>query len=205
MKNWKTTLIVILSAAAMSACATTQSASVPDQPKAVKSETLSSQELVKRGDILASNGMYLRAEQYYGAALKQGYPKAKLIPRLVKVCISGSHYNAALQHALPYLNAHPGQWQLRQLVALILIATGEHEKAKNELSHVLRDMPTAAFSHFVLASLLRDHFQDDNEAIQHFSVYLELEPTGMHAEEAQNSITLLRLAQQSDSTSEDKG
>ncbi|QQR90959.1 MAG: tetratricopeptide repeat protein [Myxococcales bacterium] len=128
-----------------------------------------------------------------------------MIPRLVKVCIAGSHYNAALQHATPYLNAHPKEWKLRQLVALILIATGEHEKAKQELDHVLRDAPNAAFCHFILASLLRDHFQSDSEAISHFTAYLELEPSGNHAEEAQNSITLLTLALQNDTSAEDRG
>lgn len=147
--------------------------------------------LFAHGKALAGAGDYVRAEQYYRAAMAQGFPKRRAIPYLVRACVSASRLHDALQHARPYLQEYPDDWRLRQVIAAILAALGEYPEAKEQLVRVIEEAPSQALPHYALAVLYRDQLGDGEQAQVHFLKYLELAPEGRHASESKDETRAL--------------
>ena len=67
-----------------------------------------------------------RAEEYMMLAVREGYPEQQAVLPIVRVCAEASRFQAALDHALPFLRHHPLAWRLRIVVA----STGRPRSAR---------------------------------------------------------------------------
>ncbi len=182
---WTSVLTVLV---VVAGCATSHATQRQEDPPADPLRTASAESMYVRGTESARNGDYIRAEQYLSVALERGYPRGKVVPQLVKVCIAASRLRAGLAYAEPYLSQHPKHWPLRVLVATIRIAVRDYAEARMELERVVQHAPNQPHPHYLLATLLRDHFAEPAEVEQHFESYLKLEPRGVHSEEAQSYL-----------------
>jgi Flp pilus assembly protein TadD len=140
--------------------------------------------LLHRGDAFAAVGDSTRAEQYYAAALAAGGDQHSLVRRLVRVCVSGQRYRAALAYADDYLLHHPSDHEVRFARATISVGVGETEQAHADLTELVKVEPNNPAVHFALGVLLRDDLADLPEARVHFARYLALAPNGSNAAEA---------------------
>ena len=148
--------------------------------------------LIEQAEAFAAAGDNMRAEQYLTAALSQGADERRVLPLLVKACISDERYRSAAQYLEEYLRRHPSQQNARFLLASLHLALGQPDVAARELEVVLKTNPQHAEAHFALATLLRDSAASYAAADTHFREYLALRPDGVHAEEARGSL-LIRL------------
>lgn len=156
-----------------------------EEPEADPLDSVSGEELYRRGVLLARAGDFVRSEQYLAASMERGVPEAQVLPTLLAVCIEASRLAAALTYAEPYLAQHPREWSLRMLVASIQMGLGRHQVARAELERVLADAPEEPpEAHYFLGVLLRDELEDVEGAREHFRRYLALAPDGNHREEA---------------------
>jgi tetratricopeptide (TPR) repeat protein len=147
--------------------------------------------LFGQGVAAADRGDSVRAEQYLSLALDRGYPRQRVLPVLLKVCLASSRLRAALDHAEPYLREHPEQDALRFLVANIHVGLGQQEQALTELDRLLRHNPRFEEAHFLRAALLLE--AEPPQAIEALRAYLELAPRGAHAPEARSRLSDLLL------------
>ena len=148
-------------------------------PSATARHTKSSVETAfERGRSHADRGEYATAERELAAALAGGYAPARVLPVLLDVCAASRRYQAAVDYATPYLQLHPGDFQLRYRVASLLLELGQYERARSELRSVLATAPNFAPAHYLLAVTLRDYFRDTQEAAAHFSAYHRLSTRG---------------------------
>lgn len=181
-------------AGALHGCATTQTQNGREQASPEVREQLEQmrrirwEQLVEDGEGSAASGDFTRAEQYLSAALNRGAPPDRVLPKLLRVCISAHRYRAAVEYARPHLLAHEDAWSLRFLVASIHIGLNEPLTASRHLQLVLRYRPTHADAEFLLGSLYRDDLQNPGEADVHFRRYLELAPDGEHADAARAGL-----------------
>ncbi|MGE3630992.1 MAG: tetratricopeptide repeat protein [Sandaracinaceae bacterium] len=176
-------LIVLL--AACGASQSSRTATTSEDPL----DSISGEELFRRGLLLTRAGDFVRAEQYFAASMRNGQPEEQVLPALLRACIEGERFAAALQYAEPYLAQHPSQWSLRLLVATIYMGLEQHARAIQELERVIRDAPDEPpEAHYFLAVIYRDRLEDFESAYTHFQRYLELAPEGPHVEEAQAAL-----------------
>lgn len=148
-------------------------------------DTVSPEELYRRGVLLVQAGDSVRAEQYIAAAIDRGFSEDQAMPALMQACVSSSRLTAALTYAEPYLLRNPSNWPLRMLVASLHMGLAQHERAREELDRVLRDAPEEPpEAHYFLGVLLRDELEDLEGARGHFRRYLALAPEGEHRDEA---------------------
>jgi len=148
-------------------------------------------ELFRRGEQDAQQGDTVRAEQYLSMALERGFDEAKVLPIMLRVCLSSSRLRAALNHAEPYLRQHPNDEKLRYLVATIHLGLGQFDEARINLNHLLRLDPNDAKAHYLLGVL--ESGAQPELAPEHFRKYLELSPTGEHAVEVKSRLTDLAV------------
>ncbi len=146
-------------------------------------------QLFEEGSTLAAAGDLTRAEQYLATALREGHDPERSMRALLSVCVRASRLRSALTYAAPHLMAHPSDVPLRQLVASIHLALGDVRLAERELKRVLTLDPQAAEAQFLLASILQQYPNRENEAAAHFASYVALRPAGVHAEEARDSLS----------------
>ncbi len=144
--------------------------------------------LFTRGKEFHAIGDLTRAEQYYAAAMQQGYPEGQVLPLLLRVCIEANRYRVAIDYAEPVLKKHPRDHRLRLVLASLYTAIGQPENARKHYELAVTDAPEDATGHFALACLLRDEFNDRVTADKHFREYLRLDPAGPHVEEAKGSL-----------------
>ena len=97
--------------------------------------------LLKRGRAFASAGDTIRAEQYLVAAMRRGAEDHEVAPVLIGTCIRGQRYRAALAHTERFVRRHPRDIQLRQLSAVLYMATGSPHRAEAALRKVVEDHP----------------------------------------------------------------
>ena len=161
-----------------------QSGSREGEPPADPISTESGQHLFEAGTSLATAGDFVRAEQYFSAAIQRGYPEERVIGPLVEVCVRSQRLRLAIGYAQPYLDLHPSVWQLRYLVASIQLGMGHAELARDELLRVIHDAPDSPDPHYLLADVLRELGGNDAAPRAELERYLVLAPTGRHAEEA---------------------
>jgi tetratricopeptide (TPR) repeat protein len=178
------------------ACALAAVACAPAKPKESRiahdvriiKEENKPEVLFERAKQFQQLGDLTRAEQYYAAAMQEGYPEEKVLPPLLRVCIDSNRYRVALDYAEPVLKKKPRDHKLRLLIASLYTAIGEPENARKHYEVVVTDAPDDATGHFAYAVLLRDEFKDRVEADKHFREYLRLDPKGPHVEEAKGSL-----------------
>lgn len=149
---------------------------------------LTAQQLLARGYQAADGGDWIRAEQYFLAARQAGVEETSIMPLLVKVCVRSGRLRNALQHAEPYLERHPGDWALRFLVAELLVAVGDEERARDELEEVLRQRPEQAECHFSLGMLLLPQPGQGGVGAEHLRRFLQLEPKTQRSEQARAAL-----------------
>jgi tetratricopeptide (TPR) repeat protein len=145
-------------------------------------------QLFDQGIALARSGDLVRAEQYLAASTTRGMAEERVLPLLLEVCVAASRFRAAVAYAEPYLQRHPQAWRLRFLVATIRVGLNDSLAARRDLEEVLRAKEDHAEAHFVLASMLREHFNDPVGADPHYRRYLAIEPSGAHADEARAGL-----------------
>jgi len=151
-------------------------------------DSITADELYRRGVEIVETGDYVRGEQYLAAALDRGYSEDAVMPLLIAACVRSSRLSAALRYAEPYLDRHPDAWNLRLLVATIHEGLGDAEQARRHLLRVAEDQPTEPTASYLLGVLSRDAFHDGEAARAYFARYLELAPDGDHAAEARGEI-----------------
>jgi tetratricopeptide (TPR) repeat protein len=144
--------------------------------------------LFETGLAAASQGDYVRAEQYLAAAGARGHDETAVIGPLVRVCVASSRLRQALVYAQPYLRRHPDDWRLRFVVAATLLALERIDEARTEYERVVASAPDAPEPVFALGMLLREHFHDDAAARPRFERYLALAPQGGHADDARVAL-----------------
>lgn len=163
-------------------------------PPAASPETVARQRaeiarsLLETGRALAAQGDALRAEQYLRAALEGGAPRADVLPLLISVCIASQRYRAAIADARLFLRDHPGASRLRFVLASLLAGIGDFPGAVDELTRILSSEPEHELGHYALGVLYRDRLRHAERADREFRAYLQLAPSGAHAEEARASL-----------------
>jgi len=150
--------------------------------------TVRAQQMVDEGMALARSGELVRAEQYLAEGLERGADPRRVLPVLLRVCVAASRFRAAVTYAAQYLERHPGDWALRFLVGTIHEELGEHFTARRHFEAVLTLREAHAGAHFMLGKILRDTYVNAAAADGHFRRYLELDPSGVFAEEARGSL-----------------
>lgn len=169
--------------------ACTSSAQVGSPPETRPKD--SSVELFSKGRSAAEQGDTVRAEQYLTMALEQGFDQKKILPLMLKVCLSSSRLRSALNHAEPYLREHPRDQGLRYLVATIHLGLGQVNEARIDLHHLLQQSPANADALYLLGVL--ESGINGEAAARYFRRYLELDPQGEHAAESQSRLTDLSV------------
>jgi Flp pilus assembly protein TadD len=149
------------------------------------------EQLFQAGVRIAQQGDYIRAEQYLTAARDHGYAEDRVLPLLMEVCVHSSRYSAALGYAEPYIETHPEDWRLRQLLATIQMGLGNSAGARISLEHVTAEAPDEPTPHYMLGVLLRDSLRDETGMRAAFQRYLALAPDGPHAAEAREALGLI--------------
>jgi tetratricopeptide (TPR) repeat protein len=147
-------------------------------------DLVTAEQLYQIGLETEAAGDTIRAEQYFSAAIEQGYPEETVMPALLRVCVESSRLGDALDYAEPYIARHPEEWPLRVLVASIYMALDQPESALRHLEIVLDIAPEQPSGHYLMAVLARDALRDVALSREHFARYLELDPDGEHASEA---------------------
>lgn len=144
---------------------------------------LTGQDLFRLGVSHAASGDLLRAEQYLSAARQREYQPREVVYWLVRVCIAGSRYRAALNHANDYLRGSPDDWSMRLVASSIHEALGEISSAERELERIVEAEPARPLPHYRLAMLYQRREIDQIRATTHLEAYLRLTPHGPHASE----------------------
>ena len=175
------------------ACALLASACVRGGPDAEGPllEQVQAEDLYRKGQGAARGGDYLRAEQYFAAALDRGHPESEVVPALLRVCVAADRISAALRYAEPYLDAHPDDWALRTVVATLYQAVGEEDAALAALEQVVREAPERPEPRYLLG-LSYAGIGDRRAAIEAFERYLAMAPEGEHAREVRGRLASLR-------------
>jgi len=175
----------------MLACATGCGASAGEQLRADVKELQkehTADKLVERGRAFASIGDFTRAEEYFTAAMDAGAPPRKVMPMLVKACLSDNRLRSVIQYSEGYLAKFPDDVATRFVYGTVLYAVGDYSQAKTELARVTVEKPLIADAHFALALADRE-LGHHHEADTQFREYLRLAPRGTHAAEAESGLT----------------
>jgi pilus assembly protein CpaC len=149
---------------------------------------LSAFELYDAGTRYLAASDLVRAEQYLASALGQGFDERSCVRALLEATVRGSRFRSALSYAEPALVQHPGDRTLRQLVAAIHLVLGELPAAEQELRRLLASEDTQPEPHYLFALVLTRRGINPAERHQAWRRYLELAPTGRHAEEARAAL-----------------
>lgn len=180
---------LILAVAGLTACGAT-APRVPKDPSTESGERTAA-ELFRIGKLAADRGDTVRAEQYLAMSLERGFDEAKVLPIMLRVCLSSSRVRAALNYAEHYLREHPDDVHLRYLVATLHLGLRQYQEARLNLQHLLRVAPNNADAYYLLGILESD--TDDAEAVRDFRKYLELAPHGQHSKEVDSRLTDLMV------------
>jgi predicted Zn-dependent protease len=97
--------------------------------------------LLRRARAFNAAGDTIRAEQYLIAASNRGAEDRDVAPILIGTCIRGQRYRTALMHVERFVRRHPRDIQLRQMAAVLYLATGSPHRAAEALREVVEDHP----------------------------------------------------------------
>lgn len=167
-------------------CAGAPGERAPARPPAPAA--LSNEQLLEVAALLERRGDTLRASQYLSLALDRGADEARVVPRLLRLYVRDRQYRLAIELAEHHLRRHPGDVRARFFLASLYTGLGMTAAAAGQYERVLAARPAWADAHFALASLLRDGDQDLARADAHYRAYLQLQPRGVHAEEARAAL-----------------
>lgn len=156
-------------------------------PEVAERET-THEKLFERGKMFAQVGDLTRAEEYFSAALERGASDAEVFPWLVRVCMQDARYRLALKHTEEHLRKHPGDTDALRIQGSLYFAIGDGAHAEQTLLRVAGAAPADAETQFMLAVLYRDLLKDEARARARFRSYLQLAPSGKHAEEARGNM-----------------
>ena len=106
----------------------------------------------------------------------------------MRVCLEGKRYRAAIDYGEAYLRTHPKDARLRYLIGTLHYAIGDASRARAHLTQVTTELPDHADAHYALAVVLFDGEHDVVSADKHFRAYVQLAPTGLHADEARAAM-----------------
>jgi Tfp pilus assembly protein PilF len=144
--------------------------------------------LVEAGTAYYEAGDMLRAEQYLSAALKAGAEEKAVLPMLLRACVESKHYRLAQEVADTALAREPRNAPLRFLVGSLFVATGQAPTARPYLEQAADELPEDADVQFAVAVFFRDDLGDVARADTYFRRYLDVAPSGSHADEARASL-----------------
>lgn len=184
-RKWSGVAVALVGAAGLFGCASPQSKM--QQGVAIMRAESAPDQLAARGDTFAAVGDMTRAEQYFVAALRAGGEPARLVRRLIAVCVADGRYPVALEYADEHLRKHPSDIDVRYAAATLRIAGGDEQRARRELTLVLAARPKFAEAHYVLAQLDQGN-GDVMSADAEFRAYLASAPEGEHAEIARANL-----------------
>jgi tetratricopeptide (TPR) repeat protein len=149
---------------------------------------LSAQQALQVAQVLERSGDSSRASQYLTLALRLGADEHAVVPRLLRLYVRDGQYRLAVELAESYVRRHPNDRRTRLLLGTLYTGVGFDGLAERQYERVLAQDPKSDNAHFALASLLRARGQDFARADQHFRAYLQLAPSGAHAEEARAAL-----------------
>lgn len=182
-------LFVLLAPVLVAGCAARSDGQLPVRsPEQAPSEAAL---LVQKGKAAVTSGDTVRAEQYLTLAIARGADERVVLKDLLAACIGGSRLRGALDHALPYLQKHPEDDDLRYLVASLYDSLGQREEAQAHLERLLNHNAEHADAHY-LAGILGSECAPER-AREHFRRYLDLQPRGRHAAEVRGRLSDLAL------------
>ena len=164
------------------ACAGSQLEAAEPQPEGVE---VTNDELIALSDELGRRGDSQRAAQYLLQALEQGAKESQVLPRLLNVYIRDRQYRLAAQRLEDFLRRRPNQLSVRLLLAALYEAVSDYPRAIEQYNTIVHGDPKHAEAHFALGNTMLAQGNDRAGADRHFRTYLELEPHGAHAEQAQ--------------------
>jgi len=144
--------------------------------------------LIARGKAYAEIGDYVRAEQYFAAAIAAGGEQKEVLPPLLKACVASGNVRLASEYAESALANSPNDGHLRFLTGALHASVGNKLAAKTHLVRAATDLPKDPDVQFAVATFFRDSMADRVEADPYFREYLKLAPGGQHAEEARASL-----------------
>ncbi len=121
------------------------------QPAEVQQLSMDGEKLFAEGRAADEAGDLVRAQQYYVAALRAGYPDAEVTPQLVAVCLKAGRVRAALQYAEDSLHRQPKNWSLRFLVGNLQEALGNLVQAESTYRELTELAPNFAGPFLALA------------------------------------------------------
>ncbi|HWM87276.1 MAG TPA: tetratricopeptide repeat protein [Kofleriaceae bacterium] len=147
--------------------------------------------LLERGRHFAAGGDTIRAEQYFVAASRRGADDAVVVPLLLDTCIRGQRFRAALVHAERFLEHSPRDRALRQMSAVLYLATGQPDKARDALERVVAVAPDEPEPRYLLA-VAHTELGQPRRAAPHLRRYLALSPSGERSEEARSWLRAAR-------------
>jgi tetratricopeptide (TPR) repeat protein len=140
--------------------------------------------LFEQGKAYEAISDFVRAEQYYSAALEQGAAPERVIARLLRVCMLDGRFRLAAQYAKEHIRRHPLDAETRLVYGTVLAGLGEVAAAEVELRRVLVEKPSMAQTYFVLGQTVLP--KDPRAAREMFAKYVQYAPNGEHAEEARS-------------------
>jgi tetratricopeptide (TPR) repeat protein len=144
-------------------------------------------DLAMQGMRLAEAGDHMRAEQYLAGALEAGGDVDAVLPSLLRVCVAGERYEAALAYAERYEPDARASAELHLVLAALQLSVGQVDAARRSLEIVLSQQNHAQ-AHYLLGDLYYHTLQDYAAADHHYREYLALVPTGRRSENARRLL-----------------
>jgi tetratricopeptide (TPR) repeat protein len=182
-------LVLLLTPVLLAGCAAhSEARSAARSPEQAPNEATL---LVQKGKAAVASGDTVRAEQYFTLAIARGAGESVVLKDLLAACIGGSRLRGALDHALPYLQKHPDDDDLRYLVASLYDSLGQRQQATTQLERLLHRNSGHADAHY-LAGILASE-EEPEQAREHFRQYLDLQPQGPRAAEVRGRLSELAL------------
>lgn len=169
---------------ALSGCAT----SSPREPEHLRQPLSDAHQLAERGARASESGDFIRAEQYFTAAIAAGGDRSTLVPQLLRACVASGHLRLAGEISEAELPRTPHDGRLRFLAGAIQASLGNRALARDHLVRAATELPNSADVQFAVATFFRDDLGDRVDADPYFRAYLALAPKGPHAEEAKGSL-----------------
>lgn len=159
-------------------------------------DSLGGAELYAAGMGFLAGSDLVRAEQYLASAMRAGFDEQACVKGLLEATLRASRLRSALTYAEPALVRRPSDTLLRQLVATIHLVLGELPEAERELRKVLARRETQAEAHYLLALVLARAGAEGQRRLPFLQRYLELAPTGVHAEEVRSALLEIEAARE---------
>ncbi len=168
--RWMLLTIVVVT----SACgASVKRGEMPSEPLA----EVSANELYRTGLAYSARQNFVRAEQYFIAAIAKGMSEHKVIPKIMQSCVLSNRLESAVVHGEGYISKFPSAMPMRLLLASIYLETENYGAARGHLLLIRESDPDMAEAAFLLgrAELA---IGAKKRARRQFAAYLQKQPNG---------------------------